>query len=203
MAKDQEEEPTEDVDLEENTSDEEEEDEDDGDESDEDSEDDESEDEDDDDKKPLTKAEVQKMISDARNADRRRASKKGKDGKPLPAARSGKPDGRVDQIDKTVRSLQETERKRQFGYDNDLAPKEVDLVFRLYKRPTAKVLKDPAVKGAIDGLRAEQSAKDNIPGTTGRTFAVGGKKFNELSADDKQKHFQDRRKAELQKQGRA
>lgn len=204
MARADEEETTDDADVEDKTSDEEEEDEDEDDESEEESEDDESDEDDDEDKNPLTKVQVQKMISDARNADRRRASK-GKDGKPLPkpAVRTARPDTRVDALEKTIADVRLSETKRQFGYENDLSPKEVDLVFRLYKRPTPKVLKDPIVKGAIDGLRAQKNAKENIPSTSGRTFAVSGKKFTDLKPEDKQANFVARRQAELSRQGKA
>lgn len=90
-----------------------------------------------------------------------------------------------------------TERKRQFGYDHQLSPKEVDIAFSLNggKRPKASFLKEPHVKGAIDALRATGSQAANTPRGTGKPFvSEQGKSFTEMDDKEKQGSFGDRRR---------
>lgn len=186
------EEITQDADLElENSDDEEEEDlEDEG---------EESEDEPDgseDDDKPVTRKELKEFLKskqNAANAARRVASKK--DGlKP----KAPKDDERLNRLEQSIAKTELLERKRQYGYENSLDPKEVDLVFRFTKRPTVKTLNDPFVKGGLENLRAHKNVKNNTPGSSARQFVVQDKKWNELDARDKQANFTDRRRAALE-----
>ena len=160
-------------------------------------EDDES-DSDEDDDKPITRKELKEILgkrSKNRSAAARRASgKRNLSDK----QRQGKSDPSVDSLREDVQSMKQAEAKRQFGYEHNLSPKEVDLVFRFDRKPSAKTLKDPAVKGALEGIRAAQRAKDGIPRSNGRTFQVGGKDYSELKPEEKSKHFTDRRRAILE-----
>lgn len=165
-------------------------------------EDDES-DSDEDDDKPITRKELKEILGKRaknRSAAARRASgKRNLSDK----QRRGKSDPAVESLSSEVQNLKQAEAKRQFGYEHNLSPREVDLVFRMDRKPSAKTLKDPAVKGALEGIRAAHRAKEGIPSSNGRTFQVGGKDFHELDDKDKSKHFTDRRRAIIEgKKGR-
>lgn len=174
----------------------------------EDDEDDESDKDDSDDEAPLpkTRKELDKLVADAvRRAQNRKGAgqRHRRNGNLSDTQRRGKSDPAVESLSSTVKDLQQAETKRQFGYEHSLTPKEVDLVFRFDRNPSAKTLKNPAVKGALDGIRAHQRAKDGIPSSNGRTFQVGGKDYNELKPEEKSKNFGDRRRAILEgKKGR-
>lgn len=165
----------EDTDEDEDESDEDES-EDDGDESEEDEEDDS--DSDDDDDKPLTRKDLKKILS--KEANRRGASQRtsGKKRDLPDRARSSdqKENERLDKIEQKQRKLDQLEKKRQFGYENDLSPDEVDVVFRLTKRPSAKTLTDPIVKGALEGYREAKRVRSNTPRTNGKANRAGATK---------------------------
>ena len=97
-----------------------------------------------------------------------------------------------------------SERKRTFGYENNLSPAEVDAVFKLNPNPTKKTLQDPFVQGGLEKLRASRNADANIPsGGAGRTFKVNGKSWGELDSGEKQSNFKAHQQAILsQKKGR-
>lgn len=197
---------TEDADLEnENSDDEEEEDGND--------EEDEESDEDDDEelseeeaKKPMTQgqfrdwqkaqAKLAQKNANARSAAQRVASKN-----------TGKLSDKAPKIGERLASIEENqkkidliERKRQFAYENNLSPRETDIVFRYTKRPTAKILQDPFVKAGLEAIRKSQNVKNNIPGSGGGrpTFKVGDKEFKDLKADEKEANFADRRRQILE-----
>ncbi len=167
----------EDADLEnENSDDEEAEDEDTADDEDDeagDSDDDKDSDEDLD--KPLTKRDLNKILESKQNknnAMRRVDSKKGRDNKQP----SKELTQRLSKIEQSQQKADLLERKRTFGYENNLSPKEVDHVFRLTKRPTAKFLKDPVVSAALGAIRAQSNVRDNTPSGKGQSFKSSGVK---------------------------
>ncbi len=93
-------------------------------------------------------------------------------------------------IGSRVERLEQVEVKRQFGYEHGLAPSEVDMIFKFNPKPTRKTLQDPFVQGGLEKMRAQKNAEDNIPsGSTAKSFTVGGKNWNDLSDEDKAKHF--------------
>lgn len=203
MAKDQEE--IEDTDLD-NKNNSEQENEDDTTEEDEDESEDEDSDADDsdeDDDKPATRAEVKALTKklDALAVARRKSSEKRPlSGKPRPDA---KENVRLDAIEARQKSLDKIEQKRQFGYQNNLTPDEVDIVYRIVQRPKAATLKDPVIMGALQGYRDSKDAKENTPGGRGRTFQVGNKDFKDLKPEEKRDNFADRRRSILEsKKGR-
>ena len=89
--------------------------------------------------------------------------------------------------------------KRDFGYQNKLSPKEVDLVWKFSNgKPTAKTLEDPFVQGGLEKLRTSENLKNNLPSGSGATsFEVSGKKWEDLTLEEKQKNFADKQKAIL------
>lgn len=185
---------TEDTDLEDENS-EDGEDEDESDSEDEDDDDsDEEDDSDEDDDKPVTRKDLKafrKSIANKDNAKRRIASKKGDITKPP------KPNERLDRIEQAQKQSALLERKRMFGYENNLSPDEVDIVFKLGKRPTKKFLDLPYVKGALEGHRADKNVRNNTPSSNGRAFQANGKEWKDMKADEKQANFKDRRQAIL------
>lgn len=204
MAKDQEE--IEDTDLDEkNNSAETEFNEDDEDEDDSEEDGSDADDSNDDDDKPLTRKDLKALDAklNALAVSRRKNSEK----RPLQQNknRSGNQaeNDRLDRLEQAQRQQQISERKRQFGYENNLSPSEVDIVYRIEKRPSKETLKDPVILGALQGHRDAVNAKENIPGTRGRTYQVGNKDFKDLKPEEKKAKFGDRRRAILEgKKGR-
>ena len=202
---------TEDADFEDENSDEDEDSDDDSDsdededaDSDDDSDSDEDSDEDDsddEDKKPVTRGELKKILKSNQNrsnAKRRVDSKKGRDTRP-----PSKTEARLSKIEQSQSRAELLERKRQFGYDNGLSPKEVDVVFRLTRRPTKKFLAIPYVKGAIDAIREQSNVRSNTPRSSGGTFKTsGGKDWKDLKPDERQANFSERRQAILDSKGK-
>ena len=96
--------------------------------------------------------------------------------------------------------LEEIDRKRSFGYEYNLSPQEVDLVFQFSKKPNAKTLEHPFVQGGLEKLRQTKRVQDNIPrGGGAKTFSVGDKSFNDLKPEDKKANFTEYRKSLLNK----
>jgi len=183
-------------------SDEEEDDSDDdaGDDSD-DSEDDESDDDEDEDNKPVTRKELREMLQGKKNqtnANRRIASKQDK-------GRSTKQpselDKRLGTVEQTLKETALLERKRTFGYEHGLSPKQVNHVFRLTKRPTAKFLSKPHVKAAIDAIGSQEKVARNTPSGSGKRFKGGGgdKKWTDLKPEERQASLSDRRREILER----
>lgn len=163
-----------------------------------DSEDDEADEKDseEDDDKPVTKGELKRLLKGNQNQNnaKRRVSSKGRDTNPPPKAND-----RLDRVERTLQHTALLEKKRDFGYKNNLSPDEVDVVFRLTSRPTSKFLQEPQVKGAIEGLRAHRNVRNNTPGSTGQTFKTSvGKDWKDLKDDEKQANFADRRRSILE-----
>lgn len=151
------------------------------------------EDDESDDDAPATQKDVKKLlkiIENQKNAARRTSSKP----RELPTKQPKSAD-RLERIEQSQAKMEMIERKRLFGYENNLAPSEVDFVFQLTKRPTKSFLVQPHVKGGIDALRAVRNVRDNTPGSSGRTFQVEGKSWKELAPEDKQKNFVNRRRS--------
>jgi hypothetical protein len=174
----------------------------------EDDEDDDSSDSDEDDDTPLTVGALKKVLpallkgrENNRSAAARRVSEKGRNtqkGRPDPIAT------RLEQLEKTQRAAAIAEDKRQFGYENGLSPDEVDLVFRMTKRPTAKALKDPAIAGALEGLRTAKRARNNTPGAgNGRQGRPAPRENKNATPAEKRENFIERRRSILdQRTGR-
>lgn len=199
----------EDADFEDNSDDEEEDsdDEEDGEESDDSEDSDEEDDDEDDDDKPVTRKEMRDLLKalkkdgNKRNALRRVASK---DNKGRVTKQPSDTDRRLSSVEKTVKETQLLERKRSFGYDNNLSPKQVNYVFRLTKRPTTAFLAKPHVKAALDAIKSQENIARNTPSGSGKRGGNGGngKKWSELKPEERQTGFADRRREILASKGR-
>lgn len=183
-------------------SDEEEDDSDDdaGDDSDDSDDDDESDDDDDEDNKPVTRKELREMLQGKKNqtnANRRIASKKeGRNTK-----QPSELDKRLGTVEQTLKETALLERKRTFGYEHGLSPKQVNHVFRLTKRPTAKFLAKPHVKAAIEAIGSQEKVARNTPTGSGKRFRGGGgdKKWTDLKPEERQASLSDRRREILER----
>jgi hypothetical protein len=96
-----------------------------------------------------------------------------------------------DDIKQTVQSLALAERKRQFGYENNLSPDETDHIFKINPNPTKEVLEDPFVKGGLQAIRAKKRVESNTPNSTSRSPRFEIPKKEDLTPDDKQKAFEE------------
>lgn len=99
-----------------------------------------------------------------------------------------KPDSEIEGLKTTVDSLALAEKKRQFGYENNLSPAETDAVFRINPNPTKETLKDPFVEGGLAKLKSLKRVEENTPGSSPRS----GKPLkikSDASAEEKQAAF--------------
>lgn len=165
-----------------------------------DSDDDESDDEEDD--KPVTRKELREFLrknGNNRNANRRVHSKdRDKDRDRRHNSQSPKTEERLSSVEQSLKKTALLEAKRTFGYENSLSPAQVDVVFRMTKRPTKKFLETPYVKAALDTIAQQSNVRDNTPSGSGRTFkSQGGKSWDKMDANEKQQNFADRRRAIL------
>lgn len=95
----------------------------------------------------------------------------------------------------SVKKLEQIEKKRQFGFENDLSPEETDFIFRYAgSSPTKEVLNDPFVKSGLEGFRASKRLERNTPSPSGGSSVWGNKPFKELSEDERRKAFEERSK---------
>lgn len=177
---------------------------------DEDAEDDDDDTSDSDDEAPLPKSrkEFDKAVGDAvkaalKSSKNRSGAAERTSKKPLSERKRPVSDSRVDEHEKAIADMRASEAKRQFGYDNDLAPDEVDVVFRFSKTPTKKTLRDPIVKGALDGFRQAKSLRKNTPSGSSRSVRVGGKDTKDMSQSERRSNLTSRRQEILdRKRGR-
>lgn len=94
-----------------------------------------------------------------------------------------------DDIRTVVSSLQMAEKKRQFGYENNLSPEEVDAVFQMKPDATKEDLNNPFIKGGLSAIRKEKRLKENIPSPSSNSSFVS-KDFQTKSREEKQIEFQ-------------
>lgn len=74
------------------------------------------------------------------------------------------------------------EAKRQFGYENNLSPKEVDYIFKHSQgKPTKELLEDPFVQGGLEKLRQTERVSSNTPSSTSKGFMASGKDFKDMT----------------------
>lgn len=189
--------------------DDEEDDEDDDDEedADEDEDSDDEDDSDDDSKKPLSKKERQKL---AKLQARDKHSKENRDGASRRTSGKGKLSKeriaevkRLETIEKTQRQLVISERKRAFASKANLSADEVDVLYSIKGRLKRKDLKDPIVKGALEGYRQSKRGKSNLPSTNARPFRPDSKEIKNLQPAERKSRFLERRRGILEdKRGR-
>lgn len=166
-----------------------------------DSDDSDEDDEEDEDNKPVTRKELREMLQgkkNARNAADRVSKKNGRD-----TRQPSETDKRLEALEKKTSEALVLEKKRTFGYENNLSPKQVNYVFRLTKRPTASFLAKPHVKAALDAIKAQDNVSRNTPTGSGkRPRGSESKKWTELKPEERQASLADRRREILASKGR-
>lgn len=154
--------------------------------------DDEEEDDEDEDNKPVTRKELRELLKSNRNkhnAADRVSKKKGQNTK-----QPSDTDKRLAQLEQSNKERMLLEKKLDFASEHGLSKKQVNYVFKLTNRPTPKFLNKPHVKAALDAIKAQEGVARNTPSSSGKRFkAPGGKKWTELSSEERQSNFQDRR----------
>lgn len=152
-----------------------------------------------DDEAPVKKGEFKnfsKTVLDGINALKRHSMKNSSKGNIRPDRNRDEKDPYAERFDK----IELSEQKRQFGYENNLSPKEVDLVFQFSKKPNAKTLQHPFVAGGLEKMRTKNDVRENTAdGASARALVVDGKKFDDLDPKDKQANFGTLQKSILQK----
>ena len=164
---------------------------------------DDKEDDDEDDSKPLTRKDLLNLKQDLKRDIDSRFIKKRVEKKSYQTPKQGRTDKNEKPWEADIRSLKDSERKRQFGYENGLAPDEVDFIFKFERKPNKETLKSPFVVGGLKELRASKNADANIPtGSSAKSVKINGKSWDELKPEERQKNFQARREAILKAKGR-
>jgi hypothetical protein len=96
------------------------------------------------------------------------------------------------EIVKSVKRLEELENKRQFGFENGLAPEETDFVFKITGgKPDKDILQDPFVKSGLEGYRSKKRLESNTPSPSSSSSPFRGKQFKEMSEDEKKRAFEE------------
>lgn len=95
----------------------------------------------------------------------------------------------LQEVTKTVRELKLLETKRQFGYEHNLSPQEVDAIYKINPNPSKETLEDPFVKGGLAAIRAKKSVENAIPGSSKRSPSVNGKSFAEMTKEERAKNW--------------
>ncbi len=158
--------------------------------------DDDSSDEEDEDDKPVTRKELRELLKGKKNDSN---AKRRMESKNRNISKAPKVEERISQIEQSQKKAELLEKKRTFGYENSLSPKQVDIVFRMTKRPTKKFLDEPYVKAALGAIASESNVRENTPGNSGRNFkSNGGKSWDKMDEKDKQDNFADRRRSILE-----
>lgn len=109
------------------------------------------------------------------------------------------PNEDLDSVKSVVSRLELAEKKRQFGYENNLSPEEADYLFKINPNPNKELLEDPFVKGGLEAIRSAKRVADNTPSASSRSPRFEIPKKEDLTSDDKQKAFEDFMKGKFNK----
>jgi hypothetical protein len=110
-----------------------------------------------------------------------------------------KPNEDIDGIKSVVSRLELAEKKRQFGYENNLSPEEADYIFKINNKPSKELLEDPFIKGGLEAIRSAKRTAENMPSTSSRSPRFEMPKKEDITEDDKQKAFEEYRKEKFGK----
>lgn len=89
-----------------------------------------------------------------------------------------------------IRELKQAEKKRQFGYKNNLSPEETDLLFRFSgDKDPSETLKDEDFKDLLEVKRKKNRVADAIPSGSNRTVSVEGKNFKQMTSEERAKNW--------------
>lgn len=95
-----------------------------------------------------------------------------------------------DDVVSDVKELKQIEKKRQFGYRNSLSPEETDLLFKMTgDSDPSEVLKGDDFKDLLEVRRRRARVANAIPSGSNRTISIEGKKFKDMTADERAKNW--------------
>lgn len=161
---------------------------------DEDSDEEDDSDDEDDDNKPVTRKELREMLKGNKNDRNARRRVSSKENKRVTNNKSSDLEKTVAELKRDSELRKIAEKKLDFASEHGLSKKQVNYVFRLTKRPTAKFLNKPHIRAGLDAIKSQESVSRNTPSGSGKRFkAPGGKKWTELPAEERQANFADRR----------
>jgi len=103
-----------------------------------------------------------------------------------------KNEGQPDEINNRLGNLEFSEAKRQFASQYGYTAEETDKLFAYAKgigKEPHTIIDDPFVKTAITVLRQSKANADATPAPSGSTIVVEGKKWSEMSNDERKKNF--------------
>ena len=103
-----------------------------------------------------------------------------------------------EEITKRISNVELLEKKRQFGYENNLPPQIVDKIFSINENPSKEDLEDPFIKGGIEKLKRQERVNNNTPSSSVKSFTKT-KDFEKLSKEDKNKEWQKYLKSRISK----
>lgn len=87
-------------------------------------------------------------------------------------------------------NLEMAEKKRQFGYEHGLSPKETDAVFKIDSDPSVETLKDPFIKAGLEALKSQERVAKNTPTTSAKSQRIDTKKMKDLSPVEQDRELQ-------------
>lgn len=97
-----------------------------------------------------------------------------------------------DEVNNRLGNLELSETKRQFASKHGYNAEETDSIFAyakgIGKEPQA-VIDDPFVKTAITAMRQTKANVNATPSPSGSTIVVEGKKWSDMSNDERRKNF--------------
>lgn len=125
------------------------------------------------------------VVARAKKAEEELKKLKQQPQKPLPEKKD-------DDIRSSVEELKFAEKKRQFGYEHNLAPDEVDAIFKFNPNPTKEDLDNPFVKGGLEALKAKKRVESNTPSPSSKIFKVNGKSWGEMTPEEKEANWSKR-----------
>lgn len=124
---------------------------------------------------------AEKAIEKAKKAQKQEAK---------PVKKVAKAQDQDDDIRADIASLKLAEKKRQFGYEHGLSPKETDRVFQVNPDPDAETLKDPFIKAGLEAIRRQDRAANNSPTSSAKAHSLSPKKLSKLSKEEREAEFQ-------------
>jgi hypothetical protein len=89
-----------------------------------------------------------------------------------------------------VVSLELAEKKRQYGYEHNLSPKEVDYLFKINPNPDESLLEDEFIKGGLEAIRAKSRIESNTPSPSSRPSSFVAPKKENVTKEEKQEAFE-------------
>jgi len=95
-----------------------------------------------------------------------------------------------DDLRSDVEYLKLEAKKRQFQFEHNLTPSQVDKVFSVNQNPDKDTLKDPFIKAGLKGIERQERVNNNTPQTSAKSKTLDRKAMKDMSPEDKQVAYQ-------------